>query len=234
MSNYIKSTNFATKDGLITGNPLKIVTGTEINDEFNAIQVANNSKANSNSPALTGVPISTTASVGTSTTQIATTNFVTLAGDVIKTAYEAADTVLTDNLATAVTDITTAFQLLYPVGSVYMNASNAANPATLMGFGTWVAFGAGRVPVGLDSGDIDFDTGEETGGAKTVTLTEAQMPAHTHLSAINQGTGGAGTGSGQNQRSGKANTETTTSAGGDEAHNNLQPYIVVHMWKRTA
>ena len=47
---------------------------------------------------------------------------------------------------------------IYPVGSIYMNASDSTNPATLLGFGTWVAFGAGRVPVGIDAGQTEFDT----------------------------------------------------------------------------
>jgi len=68
----------------------------------------------------------------------------------------------------------------YPVGSIYINATDDTNPATLLGFGTWAAFGAGRVIVGYDSGDGDFDTAEETGGSKTHTLTEAEMPSHTH------------------------------------------------------
>lgn len=76
MSNYIKGTNFAGKDALETGNPAKIVKGTEIDDEFNSIVVAVNSKANTNSPALTGVPTSTTAVAATSNAQIATTAFV--------------------------------------------------------------------------------------------------------------------------------------------------------------
>lgn len=68
----------------------------------------------------------------------------------------------------------------WPVGSVF-TAVVATNPATLLGYGTWSAIAAGRVLVGLDSGDTDFDTVEETGGAKTVTLTAAEMPAHTHV-----------------------------------------------------
>src|SRR3989304_4145898 len=69
--------------------------------------------------------------------------------------------------------------LVWPVGSIF-TAVVSTNPGTLLGFGTWSAFGAGRVLVGLDSGDADFDTVEETGGAKTVTLTSAEMPSHTH------------------------------------------------------
>lgn len=76
MSSYTKSTDFASKDALLTGNPLKVIKGTEINDEFNAIQTAVNSKADTNSPALTGTPTSPTATAGTNTTQIATCAFV--------------------------------------------------------------------------------------------------------------------------------------------------------------
>jgi len=76
MSSYTKSTDFASKDALLTGNPLKVVKGTEIDDEFNAIQTAVNSKADINSPALTGTPTAPTATTTTSTTQIATTAFV--------------------------------------------------------------------------------------------------------------------------------------------------------------
>lgn len=76
MSSYTKSTDFASKDALLTGNPLKVVKGTEIDDEFNAIQTAVNSKADINSPDLTGTPTAPTAAAGTNTTQIATTAFV--------------------------------------------------------------------------------------------------------------------------------------------------------------
>jgi len=77
MSNYTKATNFATKDSLTTGNPLKTLSGTELDDEFNAISVANATKANANNAALTGVPVAPTAAADTSTTQLATTAFVT-------------------------------------------------------------------------------------------------------------------------------------------------------------
>ncbi len=127
---------------------------------------------------------------------------------------------------------TDALELAYPVGSIYMNATVATNPGTLLGFGTWAAFGAGRVPVGIDASDTDFDTVEETGGAKTHTLTIAEMPSHNH-----------GATSGQDDQFGNhfdATTQTnngtiyTQNTGGGGSHNNLQPYIVVYMWKRTA
>lgn len=76
MSNYTKSTNFASKDSLAVGNPLKIVKGTEIDTEFNNIATAVATKADLASPTLTGVPDAPTASPGTNTTQLATTAFV--------------------------------------------------------------------------------------------------------------------------------------------------------------
>ena len=69
--------------------------------------------------------------------------------------------------------------IAWPVGSVYTSIVST-NPATLLGGGTWVSFGAGRVLVGLDATQTEFDTVEETGGAKTHTLTTAEMPAHLH------------------------------------------------------
>jgi hypothetical protein len=76
MSNYIKATNFATKDSLATGNPNKIIKGTEIDTEFNAIASAVSSKADINSPTFTGIPEAPTATAGTNTTQVATAAFV--------------------------------------------------------------------------------------------------------------------------------------------------------------
>jgi hypothetical protein len=76
MANYTKATNFTAKDGLPTGNSGKIIKGTEIDTEFTAISSAISSKADLNSPALTGTPTAPTASSGTNTTQLATTAFV--------------------------------------------------------------------------------------------------------------------------------------------------------------
>lgn len=79
MANYVKATNFAAKDSLGTSDPAKIIKGTEIDNEYNAIASAVSSKADANSPTLTGTPLAPTAAPGTNTTQIATTAFVTAA-----------------------------------------------------------------------------------------------------------------------------------------------------------
>ena len=76
MSNYTKATNFATKDGLGVNDPAKVIKGTEIDNEYNAIASAVSSKADTNSPSLTGTPTTPTASAGTNTTQIASCAFV--------------------------------------------------------------------------------------------------------------------------------------------------------------
>lgn len=76
MSDYVKSTNFAIKDGLVTTDPAKVIKGTELDNEYNAIANAIATKANTNSPALTGTPTAPTATAGTNTTQIASCAFV--------------------------------------------------------------------------------------------------------------------------------------------------------------
>ena len=70
MANYVKATNFQVKDSLITGDPNKLIKGTDIDSEFNALQTSSSSKADINSPVFTGVPLSTTAALGNSTTQM--------------------------------------------------------------------------------------------------------------------------------------------------------------------
>ena len=122
---------------------------------------------------------------------------------------------------------------VYPVGSIYTNATDSTNPATLFGFGTWTAFAAGRVPVGVGTSDQAFSAGA-TGGASTHTLSGSEMPSHNHT--YSWGTGGAAAGGSFTVMipAGFNNTNNTSSVGGGGAHNNLQPYVVVYMWRRTA
>lgn len=141
------------------------------------------------------------------------------------------------------------FLKIYPVGSIYMSV-NSTNPSNLFG-GTWVEWGSGRVPVGIDSSDSDFSSVESTGGAKTHTLTESQLPKisgsltlHGQESGTNiYNVGGhfSGTYMGGKYKAPNATTSSaysyaniTYSFGGGGSHNNLQPYITCYMWKRTA
>lgn len=225
MSSYVKATNFATKDTLPSGDSNKIVKGTEIDNEFNAIAGAVSSKADLASPTFTGSPAAPTATAGSNTTQIANTIFVT-----------------------------TALQSLYPIGSIYINASSSSNPSTLFGFGTWVAFGAGRVLVGFDSSDALFNTLESTGGSKNAVLvshthtptTTVTDPGHWHQIGNSNGVGASnagkdlmGTTFNSPQYIASSTTGITVSTsistvGVSATNANLQPYITVNMWKRTA
>ena len=224
MSDYTKSTNFATKDNLSSGNPLKIVKGTEIDTEFNNIATAVATKADLASPTFTGTPtlptgtIAVTQSNGSNTTTIATTAFVQAA-----------------------------IALLYPVGSIYTNASVSTNPATLLGFGTWTAFAGGKVMVGFDSSNALFDTaGEEGGSADAIVVSHTHAitdAGHTHT-ANTGNLAGARFAEGNLGFPRETNNTTTTStattgitintAGASGTNANYQPYITVYMWKRTA
>jgi len=122
----------------------------------------------------------------------------------------------------------------FKVGAIYISV-DSTNPGTTLGYGTWVTFAAGRVLVGVDAGDPDFDTVEATGGEKEHTLTVDEMPSHAHKTSnttsyspsesITLRIGAAAAAS---------NNTYTSEVGGGQAHNNLQPYIAVYMWKRTA
>lgn len=146
--------------------------------------------------------------------------------------------------------------LLFPVGSIYSNTSNSTNPATLLGFGTWTALGAGRMLVGYSSGDPLFGTAGNTGGSR-----DAITVAHTHT--VSGTTGAAGShfhtvpnyqydtiaGGGIGRYTVDTTTTRNTSTVGDHTHSfsattastgssgtnaNLPPYLTVYMWQRTA
>ena len=210
MSNYTIQVDWSGKNALADSNPNKVISGTDFNDEFTAAQTAINTKADVASPALTGTPTAPTAAADTNTTQIATTAYV--------------QTELTNHLLS-----------IYPVDSIYTSVSST-NPSSLFG-GTWAAFGEGKVLVGKASSGT-FDTAGATGGSETHSLTEAELPSHTHTVSHTTATeklyGSTDGNRTYTNITGSASNETTSSTGSGTAHNNLQPYVVVYMWKRTA
>ena len=209
MSDYNLQIAWSGKDSLSDSDPDKVVSGSDFNTEFLAVKTAVNSKADlaNTSQVITAA----TASSGTNTNQVATTAFVTAA-----------------NSAASIN------ALVYPVGSIYINATVATNPATLLGFGTWAEYGAGRVPVGK-AGSGTFSSLGAEGGSETHPLSIAEMPSHNHslspsLTSGNSTDGNPNVVSG----GGSGSSISITNTGSGTAHNNLQPYIVVYMWRRTA
>ncbi|WP_279001772.1 phage baseplate protein [Thomasclavelia cocleata] len=124
------------------------------------------------------------------------------------------------------------FLLMHPVGCIYMSTSSVS-PQTTFG-GTWIRWGNGRVPVGVNTSDSDFNTVEKTGGEKKHTLTINEMPAHSHEDAKARGLQNTATGSAKYGFIMDGSYSSTAYTGGNESHNNLQPYITCYMWKRTA
>lgn len=126
-------------------------------------------------------------------------------------------------------------QQSYPIGSLYFNATDATNPATLLGFGTWSAYAEGRVPVGKAPSGT-FATAGSTGGAETHTLQVSEIPSHVHGQVVtaNSGPNGRKDFVGEAPSSTYDQSANTWPTGGGGAHNNLQPYITVYIWRRTA
>ena len=144
----------------------------------------------------------------------------------------------TNELETTISEIA---NIIYPIGSIYLSV-NSVNPTTLFG-GTWENWGAGKVPVGVDLTDTDFATVEKTGGEKTHTLTIDEIPSHKHILHTYRHYGesdisGSYDGSekiGRTASNSDGSSDLITpisNNGGDEPHNNLQPYITCYMWKR--
>lgn len=205
MADYSKVVAWSDKDNLADSDAAKIISGADFHTEFTAVEAAVNTKADINGDAAEAFS-ATTASPGTNTTQVATTAFVQA-------------------------------QYAYPVGSIFTTTVAYADSAAVVaaiGGTTWAAFGSGRVLVGVDTGDSNFNTVEKTGGASTHTLSTSEIPAHTH-SYDKQVTSTDALSIHDIVRTTGGNTSATTgSTGGGGAHNNLQPYITVYMWKRTA
>ena len=156
-----------------------------------------------------------------------------------------------------ITSPSVAVDKAWPVGAIYIGVTSA-NPNSLLGVGTWVRYGEGKVLVSQLNNDADFGAAGDTGGEKTVTLTSAQIPAHTHpasagnslvpadmsitdrSSAASEGAQvavDAGISGVDVKIAGSSHSHTITvsaNTGGGGSHNNLQPFIVVYMWRRTA
>lgn len=211
-------------------------------------------------PHLSGTPTAPTASPGTNTTQIATTAFVaTSYAPLASPTFTGTPSLPTGTVAVtqATTDndtsvATTAFvqavvQTLHPVGSIY-SATVSTNPATLFGFGTWTAFGAGRVLVGNGGG---FTAGATGGSADAVVVSHTHTatttitdPGHAHTLGFFSAGGTTNDGMFSNASTTVVTTNsattgitastTNTAAGVSGTNANLQPYIVVYMWQRTA
>ena len=141
---------------------------------------------------------------------------------------------------------------IYPVGSIYMTMDNNFDPNVTFG-GNWDRFAAGRMPIGVDANDNDFmNLGENSnfqgGGAKEVVITEDQMPTHKHGSnlrlegaangnilidnSLYYDTGVYGREIDELSENNYGDSTYTMTAGNDEAHPNMPPFIVVAMWQR--
>ena len=140
------------------------------------------------------------------------------------------------------------FLKTYPVGSIYISTSST-NPSTIYG-GTWERYGQGKTLVGLNESETEFSTINKTGGEKTHTLTINEMPSHNHQIGSGDGSNGLIIGSAPESNilvgvnnyyikydgvgNGPSTYLNTYNVGGSSAHNNLQPYITVYMWKRVS
>jgi hypothetical protein len=176
-------------------------------------------------------------------------------GNVSNTEFQALDGV--SSAIQTQLDAKTTLAAVYPVGSIYINASDATNPSSLLGFGTWEAFGEGKVPVGKASSGT-FGTVGATPGAETdsITLTDTNLPPHAH-GAPNKDCVSYSSGQGLTTDSFTINTYCDTNGNSttraplttDEIFNSsgtdlgsataftvdvVQPSVVVYMWRRTA
>ncbi|MHB4777531.1 phage baseplate protein [Klebsiella pneumoniae] len=132
--------------------------------------------------------------------------------------------------------------MVYPVGSIYMNYSRGNNPRDFFGEGTWAAYSQGRVLIGVgqtsDSrGEVRNYGAGSAGGEYQHVLTEAEMPSHQHatggIAAYGGNTGGGSNHVGQGSNEINYNTRYTDWRGGNAAHNNMQPFVAVYIWVRT-
>lgn len=238
MTNYTKSTNFASKDSLAIGTALKIVKGTELDTEFNSIATAVATKADNLSPTFTGTPAAPTATVGTNTTQLATTAFVVAntspTGHMVMWPTSTAPTGFLMCAGTAVSRST--YAALFAVIGTTFGTGDGSTTFNLPNFNNRVPIGAGD----LYSANSQVGSKDAITVAHTHTGTTAADGAHTHTvtswvgaSGIANGTYYAGEISNQSgdrttsTASAHTHTFTTASTGDSGTNANLQPSLGV-------
>lgn len=235
MTDYVKSTSFASKDALLTGNPLKIVKGTEIDTEFNNIQTASVTKADLLSPTFTGVPVAPTAVLGTSTTQLATTAFATAISPagllhMWPTATPPSGFLLCSGTAVS----RTTYAALFAIVGVVFGSGDGSTTFNLPDYRNRMPIGAGAsyAAAGV-GGSADAIVVSHT---HTATVTD---PTHTHSMpsqyspASSTTTGGVGGTLASQNLAGLPNTNSAatgitvanTTAGVSGTNANLPPYI---------
>ena len=159
-----------------------------------------------------------------------------------------------DELYEEATNYTEIRKLIYPIGSIYISVSDDTVSKVEARFGgNWQSFGAGKMLVGVNTSETEFNTVEKTGGEKTHKLTISEMPAHRHLLIRQQwfgadilytsssiyswksSTGGATSyGYKTNATNLADNSSDMLTTGGDGSHNNIPPYVTVYMYKRVS
>lgn len=121
----------------------------------------------------------------------------------------------------------------YQTGSLWVT-TDIRNPAVFFGFGSWERYASGKVLVGINQNDTSFASVGQTGGEKDHTLTIEEMPSHNHGIALGAGRVSAAIYNGSNGDIRQTDSTSIQMAGGNYPHNNLQPYVVVNIWRRVA
>jgi len=207
MANYAKVVSWASKDSLADTDVNKIISGADFHTEFSAIESSIQTKAEINGAASEAFQCKKPTNAADSSTKTPNTEWV-------------------QELLLATKN------LIYPVGSIYINAAVATNPATLLGFGVWTAYAAGRVLVGKASSGT-FDTLNEEQGADIHELSVAELAPHNHVynRHVTSGQQNGPISLDDSHPLTNANTSTT---GDGVGHNNIQRSITVYMWKRAS
>jgi microcystin-dependent protein len=237
MTDYTKTTDFAAKDALSTGNPSKIVKGTEIDDELVAISGAIGSKADKASPTFTGTPAAPTAASGTSTTQIATTAFAMGAaalavpsGAMLQWPTATAPTGFLLCSGAAVSR--TIYSALFAVIGTTFGAGDGSTTFNLPDFDNRFAVGAGDLyAVAATGGSKDAVVVSHTHTATDSGHTHTYSPAVTGGGFLGGTSSYSITGSGTTA-SGTANI-TVASSGESGTNKNLPPYLSVYFIIKT-